>query len=38
MALELRRRPITVEEHHRMLEVGILREGEPIELLRGDLV
>ncbi len=38
MATELRRRPITVDEYHRMLDVGILREGEPVELLRGDLV
>jgi Uma2 family endonuclease len=38
MATELRRRPITVDEYHRMLDAGILREGEPVELLRGDLV
>lgn len=38
MAIELQRRPITVEEYHRMLEVGILQEGERVELLRGDLV
>ena len=38
MATELRRRPITVDEYHRMLDVGILREGEPVEFLRGDLV
>ncbi|MBI3269695.1 MAG: Uma2 family endonuclease [Planctomycetes bacterium] len=29
---------ITVEQYHRMLEVGILRECEPIELLDGLLV
>jgi Uma2 family endonuclease len=38
MATELRRRPITVEEYHRMVEAGILPEGERVELLRGDLV
>ncbi len=30
--------PLTVEQYHRMLEVGILDEGEPIELLDGLLV
>ena len=38
MATELQRRPITVEEYHRMVEAGILPEGERVELLRGDLV
>lgn len=31
-------RPITVDEYHRMLEVGILREKEPVELLDGQLI
>ena len=30
--------PITVEQYHRMIETGILEEGEPIELLDGMLV
>jgi Uma2 family endonuclease len=30
--------PLTVEQFHRMIEVGILREGEPIELIDGMLV
>ncbi len=30
--------PLTVEQYHRMLEAGILTEGEPIELLDGLLV
>ncbi len=30
--------PLTVDQYHRMLEVGILAEGEPIELLDGLLV
>lgn len=38
MVNELQRRPITVEEYHKMLEAGILHEGERVELLRGDLV
>ena len=29
---------ITVDQYHRMIEAGILREGEPIELLDGQLV
>ncbi|HTD38278.1 MAG TPA: Uma2 family endonuclease [Candidatus Limnocylindrales bacterium] len=31
-------RPITVDEYHRMLEVGILYEKEPVELLDGQLI
>ena len=31
-------RPITVDEYHRMLEAGILYEGEPVELLDGQLI
>lgn len=31
-------RLFTVEEYHKMLEVGVLREGEPVELLEGWLV
>lgn len=38
MGIDLQRRSITVDDYHRMLEVGILREGERVELLRGDLV
>jgi Uma2 family endonuclease len=38
MVNELQRRPITVDEYHKMLDVGVLREGERVELLRGDLV
>jgi Uma2 family endonuclease len=30
--------PITIEQYHRMIETGILEEGEPIELLDGMLV
>lgn len=30
--------PLTVDQYHRMLETGILAEGEPIELLDGLLV
>jgi Uma2 family endonuclease len=31
-------RPFSVSENHRMIEAGILREGEPVELLGGWLV
>jgi Uma2 family endonuclease len=34
----VRIRPITVDEYHRMLEVGILYEREPVELLDGQLI
>jgi hypothetical protein len=30
--------PITVEQLHRMLEEGIIRDGDPVELLEGLLV
>jgi len=30
--------PLTVEQYHRMLETGILRDGDPYELLDGFLV
>lgn len=30
--------PLTVEQFHRMMETGVLREGEPIELVDGILV
>ena len=30
--------PLTVEQYHQMIEHGILPEGEPIELLQGQLV
>ena len=29
---------LTVEQYHRMIETGILRSGDPIELLEGQLV
>ena len=39
MAVELiTRRRFTVDEYHRMLETAILREGERIELIRGELI
>lgn len=30
--------PLTVEQFHRMMETGVLREGDPIELVDGILV
>ena len=30
--------PLTVDQYHRMIEAGILPEGEPIELIDGLLV
>jgi Uma2 family endonuclease len=38
MAIDLPLRPITVDEYHRMADVGILEEDERIELLGGMLV
>jgi Uma2 family endonuclease len=36
--LEFPRRPLTVEDFHRMLEVGVLRPGERVELIEGELL
>jgi Uma2 family endonuclease len=38
VANDLRTARLTVEQVHAMLEAGILREGEPIELIDGKLV
>jgi hypothetical protein len=38
MAVELKQRPFTVEEYHRLAQVGILAERERVELLDGLLV
>jgi len=35
---EVKRRRFTVDEYHRMIEIGIVREGERVELIRGELV
>lgn len=32
------RRPLTVSEYHRMAEVGILTEGDRVELIEGELI
>jgi Uma2 family endonuclease len=36
--VEITRRRFTLDEYHRMIEVGILREGDPVELIRGELI
>lgn len=38
MAVQLKQRPFTVEEYHRLAQVGILAERERVELLEGLLV
>lgn len=38
MAVKLTPRRITVDEYHKMAEVGILAEDEPIELINGEIV
>ena len=35
---DIRIRPITVAQYHRMLKVGIVYEREPVELLDGQLI
>ncbi len=38
MAVELKRRPFTIEEFQRMGEAGILDEDERVELIEGEIV
>ncbi len=38
MATEYKRRPFTVEEYHRMAEVGIFGPEERVELIDGELI
>lgn len=38
MAVQLLRRKFTVEQYHRMAELGILTEGERVELIRGEII
>jgi Uma2 family endonuclease len=38
MAVEYRRRPITVDEYHRMVETGIIHPEERVELIEGDII
>lgn len=38
MAVQLLRRVFTVEEYHRMVDAGILREDDRVELLEGEIV
>ncbi|HEX2172576.1 MAG TPA: Uma2 family endonuclease, partial [Dehalococcoidia bacterium] len=38
MTLQLTRRKFTVEEYHRMASVGILTEGDRVELIDGEIV
>jgi Uma2 family endonuclease len=36
--VEPRRRRFTIEEYHRMAEVGILRDDDHVELIEGEIV
>lgn len=38
MAIQLQRRTFTVDEYHQMIEAGILRDDERVELLSGEIV
>ena len=38
MALDVRRRPISVADYHRMFEAGVFRPDERVELIRGELI
>jgi Uma2 family endonuclease len=36
--MQLLKRKFTVQQYHRMMESGILREDERVELIRGEIV
>lgn len=38
MTTEVLRRLFTVEQYHRMIETGIIQEGDWVELIRGEIV
>lgn len=38
MTVQLDQRPLTVLEYHKMVEVGILTEDDPLELLNGQMI
>jgi len=38
MATEIAKRLFTVHDYHRMVDAGILREGERVELIRGEVM
>jgi Uma2 family endonuclease len=38
VAVQLAKRPFTVDEYHHMAEAGILKEGERVELIDGEVV
>lgn len=38
MTAEVMKRLFTVEQYHRMIEAGILQEGDRVELIRGEIV
>ena len=38
MSVQLLRRKFTVQQYHQMLESGILREDDRVELIRGEII
>src|SRR5438034_6339599 len=38
MATEISKRLFTVHDYHRMVDAGILREGDRVELIRGEVI
>jgi Uma2 family endonuclease len=38
MSLQLLRRKFTVKQYHKMVEAGILKEDERVELIRGEII
>jgi len=38
MLAEIQRKAFTTEEYHRMIETGILKEGDRVELIEGEII
>lgn len=38
MAVQLKRKPFTLEQYHQMIQTGVLVEGDRVELINGEIL